>query len=109
VLICSQECEEVLKEQCPPDLASVQEEDVSQLLILAPNSLHSAGFNSLTNITYICTQVVIWVDPLDGTKEFIQGFLSYNTCVDDIELIPSTSGWCFAWNQIVCMYFHVLS
>lgn len=99
MLICSQECEEVLKEQCPPDLASVREQDVSQVLILAPNSLHSAGFNSLTGITYICTQVVIWVDPLDGTKEFIQGFLSYKPDarrLHDKDIIPSTSGWCFA-------------
>ena len=55
MLICSQECEEVLKEQCPPDLASVQEQDVSQVLVLTPNSLHSAGFKLLTSITYMHT------------------------------------------------------
>ena len=66
MLICSEESEEVLKEQCPPDLTDIQEQDVRQ-----PLDLCCEEFDPLTSVNYahrLRYGSIPWMLPMNSYK-----------------------------------------
>ncbi|CAE1305658.1 cysQ [Acanthosepion pharaonis] len=86
------------------DIEKIQEKEFSKdvLALTCPDNLKNVKEN----------EVIVWVDPLDGTKEFTQGLLDHVTVLIGIsvngnahshqELWADASGEWLAWVLMVC-------